>query len=358
MQLMVRLLLEFATFFLSLSARGRMWRDAARDSGLSVVQERRRLGVLMELRGDVDGLGVTLTGFGTRERDCGTRVVVDGRGRIPASISLRSESRYAAPSGEDSGPAGPDCESDQGVESPETALLAALGDESYAAHRSAAWHGEIFDGTVRADAPYGDYAFFSRRLEILLRAAKCLQSPDAVVERLAAVAHDDHRALVRLRSVTFMAHHFPDHTLARGAFRDALLSPDIRVQVGTAVALAPGLTRELVETANIPNPLSDRSLATAFAAKDATVRIFVAEALGRGGAIAAVPALRAAMRSSASGIVFQRVARQAIAAIQARATGASPGQVALAEAESGQISLASDAEAGHVALAAEGRDSP
>ena len=54
---------------------------------------------------------------------------------------------------------------------------------------------------------------------------------------------------------------------------------------------------------------------------------------------------------------FRRAARQAIAAIKSRAGSASPGQLTLAEGESGRLSLEDDS-AGHVSLASAGEGVP
>jgi len=82
------------------------------------------------------------------------------------------------------------------------------------------------------------------------------------------------------------------------------------------------------------------------------VRAEAAEALGFVGTSAAVPALRALIEVAGSDRRLARAARQAIAAIQARIPGASPGQVSLAEGEAGHVSLTSDDRAGQVSLPA------
>jgi len=79
------------------------------------------------------------------------------------------------------------------------------------------------------------------------------------------------------------------------------------------------------------------------------LRVAAAEALGRSASPAAVlPLKQAAERYSDA--AFRRAARQAIAEIQGRLPGASPGQLSLAATEAGQLSLA-DAEAGQLSLA-------
>jgi HEAT repeat protein len=79
-------------------------------------------------------------------------------------------------------------------------------------------------------------------------------------------------------------------------------------------------------------------------------RLAAAEVLAEVGSIAAVPALREAERQ---GLQIRRLARQAIADIQARATG-TPGAVSLAGAEAGQVSIAEDFS-GRVALSSSRR---
>jgi hypothetical protein len=78
-------------------------------------------------------------------------------------------------------------------------------------------------------------------------------------------------------------------------------------------------------------------------------RLAVAEALGSSGSVAAVEPLQDAEAHRSAEAAFRRAARQAIASIQSRAGTASPGQLTLAEGESGRLSLEDDA-AGHVSL--------
>jgi HEAT repeat protein len=80
---------------------------------------------------------------------------------------------------------------------------------------------------------------------------------------------------------------------------------------------------------------------------DDAVRLAAAAALGRTGTAAAVPVLRRVAESAKEEL--RRAARQAVAEIQARLTGASPGQLSLTEGEAGQLSLSRD-EAGRVSL--------
>jgi len=78
------------------------------------------------------------------------------------------------------------------------------------------------------------------------------------------------------------------------------------------------------------------------------VKLAAAVALGRSGSAAAVASLRQ-IETASPDAAHRRAARQAIAEIQERLTGASPGQLSLAEGESGQLSLSEDA-VGRVSL--------
>ena len=89
-----------------------------------------------------------------------------------------------------------------------------------------------------------------------------------------------------------------------------------------------------------------------------TVWPAVAEALGKVGTAAAVAPLRELGRRSAFDRSLQRASRQAIAEIQSRLTGATPGQLALADGDPGQLALAVTGLEGRVAVAVEGEVSP
>ncbi|HEX5719579.1 MAG TPA: HEAT repeat domain-containing protein [Thermoanaerobaculia bacterium] len=74
------------------------------------------------------------------------------------------------------------------------------------------------------------------------------------------------------------------------------------------------------------------------------LRMAAAEALGRVGSAAAVLPLQEAAERSLLDLDLRRVARQAIAEIQSRLEGASPGQLSLAGTEAGQLSLSETGE--------------
>jgi HEAT repeat protein len=78
------------------------------------------------------------------------------------------------------------------------------------------------------------------------------------------------------------------------------------------------------------------------------LRVAAAEALGRSGTVAAVLPLKIAAERSPDP-ELRRAARQAVAEIQARLPGASPGQLSLSVTEAGQLSLA-EPEAGRLSF--------
>lgn len=95
------------------------------------------------------------------------------------------------------------------------------------------------------------------------------------------------------------------------------------------------------------DPGAEAALVAALEHPTSAVRTAAAEALGRAGTVTAVPRLRAAALSDGE---LRRAAVRAIAAIQSRASGAAPGQLALAAGESGGLALAGE-EPGRVSLA-------
>jgi HEAT repeat protein len=92
--------------------------------------------------------------------------------------------------------------------------------------------------------------------------------------------------------------------------------------------------------ATMADGAAEAALIRALSHSELEVRVAAAEALGATGTMAAVAPLRLMLDSSGAGRQISRAARHAIAAIQARVPGASPGQVSLAEDETGQLSYA------------------
>lgn len=83
-----------------------------------------------------------------------------------------------------------------------------------------------------------------------------------------------------------------------------------------------------------------------------------AEALGRIGSAPAVPALKEAAATNRLDFSLQRAVRQAIAEIQSRLPGASPGQLSLDGAVAGDLSLVDEDPRGRVSMSQSGDEAP
>ena len=112
-------------------------------------------------------------------------------------------------------------------------------------------------------------------------------------------------------------------------------------ELASAAALALGATGNRA----VEPPLID-----ALQREQADLRVAAASALGRIGSAAAVLPLQEAAERFWHDLELRRTSRQAIAEIQSRLQGASPGQLSLEEAEAGQLSLAQSG-AGQLSLA-------
>lgn len=92
----------------------------------------------------------------------------------------------------------------------------------------------------------------------------------------------------------------------------------------------------------IGSPAAEPSLILTLQREPADLQVAAAKALGRVGSVKAVSPLKEASERSWRDRELRRASRQAIAEIQSRLHGASPGQLSLAETEAGQLSLATD----------------
>jgi HEAT repeat protein len=102
--------------------------------------------------------------------------------------------------------------------------------------------------------------------------------------------------------------------------------------------------------ASIGDVSAETPLIAALSSEQGELRIAAAQALGSIGCAVCVAPLHAAVDAHLLDLGLRSVARQAIAAIQARLPGASPGQVSLAEGEGGRVSLAGDEQVGHLSI--------
>lgn len=98
------------------------------------------------------------------------------------------------------------------------------------------------------------------------------------------------------------------------------------------------------------NAAAEQPLILALQRGQADLRVAAANALARIGSVAAVLPLKEAAERFPRNSALLSATRQAIAEIQSRIQGASPGQLSLAATEAGQLSLA-EAEAGRLSLA-------
>jgi HEAT repeat protein len=114
-------------------------------------------------------------------------------------------------------------------------------------------------------------------------------------------------------------------------------------ELATTATLALGMTGSVA---------AEPPLIRALGRDTPTLRVAAAKALGRVGSPAAVLPLKEMAERFADDRALGQACRQAIAEIQSRLAGASPGQLSLTAAEVGQLSLA-QAEAGQLSLAAE-----
>jgi HEAT repeat protein len=231
----------------------------------------------------------------------------------------------------------------------------------------------------------------------VLEVARQLVAPRDVAARIASNLRTEAEAGVRLRAVQMLAREFPGHPATREALLAACEDASDEVRLYAALALGEE-GREtllgLVESAQTGDPCAARAIAAlgerlpaerveaalrralrgavrpqmaqaclealgrlgrpepeslllqALASEDRAVSVAAARALGRAGTVAAVAALREA---AGRGGDLRGACRQAIAEIQARATGAEPGQLSLAGVEAGALSLA-DGEPGRLSL--------
>ena len=124
---------------------------------------------------------------------------------------------------------------------------------------------------------------------------------------------------------------------------DVLTDVMAQEQGGLAVAAAQAL--EILRY-----PAAEPALILALQREQVDLRIAAAYALGRIGSVEAVLPLKETAERSWLDLELRRAARQAIAEIQSRLQGASPGQLSLAATEAGQLSLA-QAETGQLSLA-------
>ncbi len=237
-------------------------------------------------------------------------------------------------------------------------------------------------------------------LAVVLEVGERLVAPRDVAARIAEKLRAESSAGARVESVRVLAREFPQHPATRDALLAGCQDPSEEVRLRAAVALGEegrSTLLDLVErtgtgdscAARAVTALADRLPAEraeaalrralggagrprtaqaclealaflgrteaeglimeALRHEDGAVAVAAARALGKTGTVAAVPALREAAEPGGQ---MRSAARQAIAEIQARLTGAEPGQLTLASGEAGALSLAEEeGEPGRLSLA-------
>ena len=216
------------------------------------------------------------------------------------------------------------------------ALVAASADASdWIRVRAATALGERGRATLLevAGRDPGDDAAASQAVTVLGRSL----APERVREILARALRNRQQGIARACLAA----------LGEGSRGDevALMSKVMSMEKGDlAVAAADAL-------GSTGSPAAEPPLLAALERDIPELRVAAAQALGRVGTAAAVVPLKEA-EARAADSVFSRAARQAIALIQSRLPGASPGQLSMASGEAGTLSLVED-ERGRLSLPAD-----
>jgi HEAT repeat protein len=197
----------------------------------------------------------------------------------------------------------------------------ALGDEGRDALLDIAWH------------PEGDNRQAQQAIEALRRRLPLAQALSMLGTSLALGRHNVACAIIQA-----LGRIGGETAIERLA--DLLMADDGDLAAAAARALA--ATEDVTAEPALMKALSHGRPA---------VRAAAAEALGFVGTSTAVPALHTLIEVAGSDRSLTRAARQAIAAIQARIPGASPGQVSLAEGEAGRLALANESDSGRLSIA-------
>jgi HEAT repeat protein len=190
--------------------------------------------------------------------------------------------------------------------------------------------------------------------DVLLALATEPQVGDSCASRALAAARD-HLTLDRLQTILKQALR-NRRPLVAGAALEALgrsraaeIIPVLVHVLREGGGSLPVAAAQALALSGLPG--AEAPLLEALARDDRDVCLAAAQALGHVGSTAAIPALTDA-RARNGEREFDRVVRQAIAEIQSRVRGASPGQLSLADADAekaGRLTLADD-EAGRLSL--------
>ena len=392
--------------------REESWTHMAEDLGLASRSWRRSWFGPSGLSGTTpDGKIVEITEEGSGNAR-GTELSVGAPGQIPAWLDLTTENLGTAFSrafGERDLEVGdPAFDAEVAVHGDAASAVAALTQEARVAARALICDGyAVQRGTVHFACRRGarDAAELVVAARRAIWLAGLLASSETIPRRLAAQASGDPLPGVRRRALERLADGFAELPETAAALAAALgdADPGVRVfaaaRLGAAgeptlldlladaqvpdgvvvealAALAGRLPAEravalLVESApgrgaavlaaaagsltTPAGPGAEEALVGLLGHEEREVRLAVAAALGRVGTTAAVAPLRAVVAAHPLDLGLRGGASEAIAAIQARADGAAPGQLSLAGGEAGTLTLADDHGSGRVALAEGGK---
>jgi hypothetical protein len=391
--------------------RMRSWRSAAGRLNLGDIAERPRQGLCgPALLCTSESLHVRLEHYRRGKYESGTRITVDGFWHGAEPLTLKSEGLGTQLFGREIEIGDPAFDGEVYIQGPARLALAVL--DAPARERLARLlRGEVAAEPVgvRATLDSGVLEVHVRdrstdepsekvykALKGVLTSAHELVAPDDIPTRLIQNLQREPLAGVRLSILSVLAREYALRPEARGALLAALRDRDSAVRLWTAKILGEEGHTTLFELAGSPEDpaaagaitalgerlptgrlkvlleraLADRRLETARACiqslgqrdhtqaeelllralghGDPPMAVAAATALGRVGTVAAVAPLRA----EASTLLpnpLRSAARQAIAEIQSRLTGAAPGQLSLAAGEAGALSLAAG-EVGELSL--------
>jgi HEAT repeat protein len=204
--------------------------------------------------------------------------------------------------------------------------------------------------------------------EVRLQAAIAL-GPDGRAVLLESATREDTEDTLAARAIAALAGEFPAD-LAIERLKRARRSQQAKVaracidvvgRAGTAQAIE-ALASVLADAGDelaaaaagalggTPSEVAQRALVGALGHDSAAVRVAASEALGRIGTPLAVAPLRECAGAHSFDGALRRAVRQAVAEIQARVSGASPGQLSLTIEDAGQVSLADEDQRGRVSL--------
>jgi hypothetical protein len=283
------------------------------------------------------------------------------------------------------------------LEGPALTLLALLDSTTRRHMRAVSAVGRLEIGSGRIEAVISQDGLVSKILPSLLEIGKRLGTPIDLRRSLVENVKRDSESGARLQNLLFLVRELPGYPGTGEALRAACSdwSSPVRLQAAkalgaegrdTLLALAhrledddisaqavsildrelpleqaktlldraaitgrPRTVRACFEVLGRGGAAGEALLIQTLQHEEADVQVAAARALGRIGSAAAVLPLKEAAERSGRDLGLRQAARQAVAEIQARAEGASPGQLSLAGTEAGQLSLAED-PAGRLSL--------